>query len=234
MKLSKRLTQIEALIGHDYTHIWDTCCDHGFLGTHLIAQQRAAHVHLVDIVPELISPLDDKLKALFSNAHNSKWQTHCIDVSELPLQHYEGKHLVIIAGIGGDLMIQCLKKLLSNHPTADIDFILCPIRQLYSLRQQLIAFEMRLKQEVLVKENNQYYEILYVSRQKTSTTKESLLSDITPAGREIWQAENEEQTKVIEEYREITLQHYKRMLRGANNPALNEIIQAYQATKACK
>lgn len=234
MKLSKRLTQIEALIGHEYTHIWDTCCDHGFLGTHLIAQQRAAHVHLVDIVPELISPLDDKLKALFSNAHNSKWQTHCIDVSELPLQHYEGKHLVIIAGIGGDLMIQCLKKLLSNHPTADIDFILCPIRQLYSLRQQLIAFDMRLKQEVLVKENNQYYEILYVSRQKTSTTKESLLSDITPAGREIWQAENEEQTKVIEEYREITLQHYKRMLRGANNPALNEIIQAYQATKACK
>ena len=234
MKLSKRLSQIEALIGHDYTHIWDTCCDHGFLGTHLIEQQRAAHVHLVDIVPELISPLDDKLKALFSNAHNSKWQTHCIDVSELPLQQYEGKHLVIIAGIGGDLMIQCLKKLLSNHPTADIDFILCPIRQLYSLRQQLIAFEMRLKQEVLVKENNQYYEILYVSRQKTSTTKESLLSDITPAGREIWQAENEEQTKVIEEYREITLQHYKRMLRGANNPALNEIIQAYQATKACK
>lgn len=234
MKLSKRLSQIEALIGHDYTHIWDTCCDHGFLGTHLIEQQRAAHVHLVDIVPELISPLDDKLKALFSNAHGSKWQTHCIDVSELPLQHYEGKHLVIIAGIGGDLMIQCLKKLLSNHPTADIDFILCPIRQLYSLRQQLIAFDMRLKQEVLVKENNQYYEILYVSRQKTSTTKESLLSDITPAGREIWQAENEEQTKVIEEYREITLQHYKRMLRGTNNPDLNEIIQAYQATKACK
>lgn len=234
MKLSKRLTQIEALIGHEYTHIWDTCCDHGFLGTHLIAQQRAAHVHLVDIVPELISPLDDKLKALFSNAHNSKWQTHCIDVSELPLQHYEGKHLVVIAGIGGDLMIQSLKKLLSNHPTADIDFILCPIRQLYNLRQQLIAFDMRLKQEVLLKENNQYYEILYVSRQKTSTTKESLLSDITPAGREIWQAENEEQAKVIEEYREITLQHYKRMLRGANNPALNEIIQAYQTTKACK
>ena len=234
MKLSKRLSQIEALIGHDYTHIWDTCCDHGFLGTHLIEQQRAAHVHLVDIVPELISPLDDKLKALFSNAHGSKWQTHCLDVSKLPLQQYEGKHLVIIAGIGGDLMIQCLKKLLSNHPTADIDFILCPIRQLYSLRQQLIAFDMRLKQEVLVKENNQYYEILFVSRQKTSTTKESLLSCITPVGREIWQAENEEQTKIVEEYREITLQHYKRMLRGTNNLALNEIIQAYQATNVCK
>lgn len=234
MKLSKRLSQIEALIGHEYTHIWDTCCDHGFLGTHLIAQQRAANVHLVDIVPELITPLDDKLKALFSNTHGSMWQTHCLDVSELPLQQYEGKHLVIIAGIGGDLMIQCLKKLLSNHPTADIDFILCPIRQLYSLRQQLIAFDMRLKQEVLLKENNQYYEILYVSRQKTSTTKESTLRCITPAGREIWQAENEEQAQIVEEYREITLQHYKRMLRGANNPALNEIIQAYQATNICK
>ena len=234
MKLSKRLSQIEALIGHEYTHIWDTCCDHGFLGTHLIAQQRAANVHLVDIVPELITPLDDKLKALFSNAHGSKWQTHCLDVSELPLQQYKGKHLVIIAGIGGDLMIQCLKKLLTNHPAAEIDFILCPIRQLYSLRQQLIAFDMRLKQEVLLKENNQYYEILYVSRQKTSTTKESTLRCITPAGREIWQAENEEQAQIVEEYREITLQHYKRMLRGANNPALNEIIQAYQATNICK
>jgi tRNA (adenine22-N1)-methyltransferase len=234
LKLSKRLSQIETLIDHDYTHIWDTCCDHGFLGTHLIAQQRAANVHLVDIVPKLITPLDDKLKALFSNAHASKWQTHCLDVSELPLQQYDGKHLVIIAGIGGDLMIQCLKQLLSNHPTVEIDFILCPIRQLYSLRQQLIAFDMRLKQEVLVKENNQYYEILYVSRQKTSPTKESTLRCITPAGREIWQAENEEQAQIVEEYREITLQHYKRMLRGANNPALNEIIQAYQATNVCK
>lgn len=234
MKLSKRLSQIEALIGHDYSHIWDTCCDHGFLGTHLIEQQRAAHVHLVDIVPELISPLDDKLKALFSNPHGSKWQTHCLDVSKLPLQQYEGKHLVIIAGIGGDLMIQCLKKLLSNHPTADIDFILCPIRQLYSLRQQLIAFDMRLKQEVLLKENNQYYEILYVSSQKGSHPKEPPLSCINPVGREIWQAENEEQTKIVEEYREITLQHYKRMLRGTNNLALNEIIQAYQATNVCK
>jgi tRNA (adenine22-N1)-methyltransferase len=185
-------------------------------------------------VPELISPLDDKLKALFSNAHGSKWQTHCLDVSKLPLQQYEGKHLVIIAGIGGDLMIQCLKKLLTNHPTAEIDFILCPIRQLYSLRQQLIAFDMRLKQEVLLKENNQYYEILYVSSQKGSHPKEPPLSCINPVGREIWQAENEEQTKIVEEYREITLQHYKRMLRGTNNPALNEIIQAYQATNVCK
>ncbi len=156
MKLSKRLAQIEALITTDYDHIWDTCCDHGHLGTSLIAHQKAPSIHMVDIVPELITPLDDKLTRLFSNPYSpsnsdasspppTQWETHCLNISALPLQQYPGKHLIIIAGIGGDLMIECMKSIISKHPALEIDFLVCPVRHLHTLRQQLIELKMTLK-----------------------------------------------------------------------------------------
>ncbi|QSA20815.1 SAM-dependent methyltransferase, partial [Vibrio furnissii] len=36
MKLSKRLQTIEKLVTQHYDHIWDCCCDHGFLGMTLL------------------------------------------------------------------------------------------------------------------------------------------------------------------------------------------------------
>lgn len=55
MKLSKRLQQIDHMVKHGYDHIWDCCCDHGFLGASLLEREAAAHIHFVDIVPELIN-----------------------------------------------------------------------------------------------------------------------------------------------------------------------------------
>jgi tRNA (adenine22-N1)-methyltransferase len=111
---------------------------------------------MVDIVPELITPLDDKLTRLFSNPYSpsnsdasspppTQWETHCLNISALPLQQYPGKHLIIIAGIGGDLMIECMKSIISKHPALEIDFLVCPVRHLHTLRQQLIELKMTLK-----------------------------------------------------------------------------------------
>lgn len=234
MKLSKRLTQIEDLITADYDHIWDTCCDHGLLGASLISQQKASHIHLVDIVPELVSTLNGKLTRLFSNPYSqlstsklpTHWQTHCLDVSELPLHQNTGKHLIIIAGIGGDLMIECVQRIIAKNPTLTIDFILCPVRQLYTLRQQLIELKAELKNEVLVKENKIFYEILLLSVSPDTTNNRTAVS---PIGDLIWQSQTNEEKEIAKEYLQLNIMHYQKMQRGGINADAVKILAAYQA-----
>jgi tRNA (adenine22-N1)-methyltransferase len=239
LKLSKRLTKIEALITADYSHIWDTCCDHGFLGTVLISHQKAPNIHFVDILPKLITPLHEKLSHLFSNPHHSSnldshsheqthWQTHCLDLAEIPLQHHPGKHLIIIAGIGGDLMIGCMKNIMSKHPDVEIDFIICPVRHLYTLRQQLIELKMTLKKEVLVKENKKIYEILLLSNASLPAGQLTPLKPVSPIGESIWQGNTAEEKNDAQEYLAIKIKHYQRMQPCLDNPDINKIIEAYQ------
>lgn len=234
MKLSKRLTQIENLITADYDHIWDTCCDHGLLGASLISQQKARNIHLVDIVPDLVTTLNAKLIRLFANPYAQRstsrspthWQTHCLDVSELPLHQHTGKHLVIIAGIGGDLMIECVQKIIAKNPTLTIDFILCPVRQLYTLRQQLIALNAELKDEVLIKENKIFYEILFLSVSPNTTSN---IAAVSPTGDRIWQGQTKEEKEIAKEYLQLNITHYQKMLRGRVNANTSEVLAAYQA-----
>lgn len=230
------------MVAPGYNHIWDCCCDHGLLGASLIQRQAAADIHLVDIVPELIDSLSKKLEQYFPANPECRWHTHCLDIAKLPLskptssplsKHQEShldsadiKHLVIIAGIGGDLMAQLVTEIAQTNPNQNIDFLICPVHQLYHVRQQLISLNMRLKEEVLVKENNRFYEILLLSNKQIHSAKASC---ITPAGDAIWHT-NPQQGQ---EYLAQTLQHYQRMQRGLKhcdekNLALNTIIDAYQ------
>ncbi len=216
------------MVAPGYHHIWDCCCDHGLLGASLIQRQAAADIHLVDIVPELIDSLSKKLEQYFPANPACRWHTHCLDIAKLPLD-VDGadiKHLVIIAGIGGDLMAQLVTEIAQTNPNQNIDFLICPVHQLYHVRQQLISLNMRLKEEVLVKENNRFYEILLLSNKQTHSAKGSF---ITPVGETIWHTNPQEG----QEYLAQTLQHYRRMQRGVKhcdekNLALNAIIDAYQ------
>ena len=101
LKLSNRLQEIEQMVTTQYNHIWDCCCDHGLLGCALLARQANENIlnniHFVDIVPEIMAQLDNKLHRFYSNL---AWETHCQDVTKLPLAKYDGNQLIIIAGIG--------------------------------------------------------------------------------------------------------------------------------------
>ena len=68
LKLSKRLTHIDHMVTSDYTHIWDCCCDHGFLGASLLSRQAAPNIHFVDIVPELMTKIESKLQQFYLNS----------------------------------------------------------------------------------------------------------------------------------------------------------------------
>ncbi len=219
MKLSKRLKQIEQMVTSEYSHIWDCCCDHGFLGAALLSRNIAEHIHFVDIVPELMNELNGKLHNFYPN---DQWTTHCIDVANLPLDQYKGEHLIIIAGVGGDLMIKFINEIIDKHPTLSIDFLLCPVHHQYNLRKQLILNNLRCVDEVLIKENKRFYEVIYVSSTIENTYK------ISSVGENIWHFKCSEQGKIAEEYLSKTLEHYQRIQNGKTTD-VQYIIDEYKA-----
>lgn len=224
MKLGKRLKQIESMVTSDYTHIWDCCCDHGLLGAALLSRHAAPYIHFVDIVPELMSKLENKLHRFYPSSA-SQWQIHCLDVEALPLEQYAGKNIVIIAGVGGDLITQFVTAIHKRYSTTPIDFLLCPVYHQYALRQKLIERNFILKNEVLVEENRRFYEILLVSSPVNADDKQP---DISPVGEMIWQAHTAEQAKIARRYLNNTLNHFKRMQRG-NSSDIQHIIDAYRS-----
>jgi tRNA (adenine22-N1)-methyltransferase len=225
LKLNKRLKKIDQMVTSPYEHIWDCCCDHGLLGASLLSRQAAPTIHFIDIVPELIEELEHKLQRFYSDSL-AAWTAQCIDVKKLSLAQYDGKHLIIIAGIGGDLMTELVESIYQNNSTADIDFLLCPVHHQFTLRQKLIALAFSLKDEVLIEENKRFYEILLVS------SKEDKSAKITSTGEKIWQYDSVEQSAIVKKYLTKTLNHYQRIKLGSkanNTDNVQDIISAYQA-----
>ncbi|MDO6718958.1 tRNA (adenine(22)-N(1))-methyltransferase TrmK [Psychrosphaera sp. 1_MG-2023] len=221
MKLSKRLKQIEQMVSSRYAHIWDCCCDHGYLGAALLDRNLGSTIHFVDIVPTLMTEVETKLQRHYP-LQSALWKTHCLDVAKLPIGDFNGQQLVIIAGVGGDLMIEfieALHKKQQEHKNLKLDFLLCPVHHQFSLRQKLIELGFSLNDEVLVEDNKRFYEILHVS------LASDIQHDISPVGDSIWQGESAEQEKVAQRYLHKTLSHYQRIQKG-NNKA-QHIIDAY-------
>lgn len=209
-----------------YAHIWDCCCDHGLLGAALLSRQAAPQIHFVDILPELIDRLNEKLQRFYPGT-SKQWQTHCLDIAALPLDLYTGKHLIIIAGVGGDLMTRFVKAILEQHPDASLDFLLCPVHQEYRLRQQLITLGLRLNEEVLVRDNQRFYEILLVGAEPAAISGES---NISPVGTAIWRAHTQEHAAIARAYLAKTLAHYQKVQFGGREDVREEIA-AYRAVK---
>lgn len=221
MKLGKRLQQIEQMVNtNNYSHIWDCCCDHGFLGANLLNHDAQTTVHFVDIVPDLIDQLTAKLQRFDSSA-TARWQTHCLDVEALPLKQYEGKQLIIIAGVGGDLVQQFVSELYRQHPELNLEFLLCPVHHHFALRQTLIELNFSLIDEKLVEENRRFYEVIHVST--TSGYK-----PISPVGDTLWHSNSAANQDIAERYLAKTLAHYRRIQQG-NSVDVTDIINAYQA-----
>jgi tRNA (adenine22-N1)-methyltransferase len=225
LKLDKRLTKIDSMVEQEYQHIWDCCCDHGLLGQSLLERAVSAKIHFVDIVPNIMKQLETKLQDAFPlntlSSADKAWQVYCIDVCDLPLQHLSGKHLVIIAGVGGDLMIKIIKRICQQHPDTNIDFLLCPVYHQYLLREQLIQLGFSLYKEALVAEKKHIYEVLLVSNKNNAHGK------VTNIGQEIWQCKTPQDVKVATDYLNKIRMHYK---RSSLNKAANveHVIKAYE------
>jgi tRNA (adenine22-N1)-methyltransferase len=238
LKLGKRLQQLNAMAGSQYDHIWDCCCDHGLLGTALLVRQAAPWIHFVDRVPALMQTLETTLNRFHpasinadtntdanANVEAARWQTHCIDVAALPLSRFRGRQLVIIAGVGGDLMAHFVEAIAHYNPECEFDMLLCPVHHEFTLRQQLIHQGFSLVDETLVKENRRCYPLIFVSRRHH---RGQTLTPLSPVGSMIWKTESAELQRIAAEYLQQTIAHYRRMQL---NPKVDvaEIIEAYNA-----
>lgn len=227
MKLGKRLTQLVQQVNRHYDHIWDCCCDHGLLGAALLKQHPSTTVHFVDIVPSLIEKVTLDLTRYFPATTNSpRWRTYCLDVRDLPLEVNAGSHLVIIAGVGGDLMTEFIAELAKRHPAITFDLLLCPVHHTYTLREQLIALNAELKCELLVEENQRIYELLHVQINPNSPAVHGL----SCVGEALWHVTNEDQQKIAQRYLQQLQQHYQRKAQGGDAGA-EQRWQAYQAVE---
>ncbi len=221
MKISPRIKEIDQMITKHYEHIWDCCCDHGLLGMQLLKRQSANKVHFVDIVKSLTDNLALTLTHYFpDNSGNKNWQVYCQDVAKIPLYATDNTsekntQLIIIAGIGGDLLIELVTQIIKNNPLIKLEFLLCPIHHNYKVRQALIQLNLGLLNEKLICDNKRFYEILHVST--------DAIRPIASVGSIMWDLSRE--NDII--YLETTIAHYQRMKNNKENN-VNLIISQYQ------
>ncbi len=223
LNISHRLQSLNLMIKHSYDHIWDTCCDHGYLGQTLLARAAAKTVHFVDVVPALMQQLQHQLSTHYPlNASQDpppcppKWQLHCMDATQIKTEPHS-RHLIIIAGVGGELLIELMQALASSVQ-GNTEFLLCPVHHNYPVRQALIKMGFALINESLIKENNRFYEILHVSLQAKLPIHQtgSLMWDFNRAA--------------DKQYLSRTIKHYQMKARQAN-PAFKTILRHYQAVQ---
>lgn len=205
MKISKRIKHIEQHIQRHYQHIWDCCCDHGFLGGLLLESNRAPHIHFVDIVPSIMSQLERQLEQYYPHTSSAdrQWHIHCQDVATINLNQYkQDAHLVVIAGIGGELAAHLVKHINQANPEMNIEFLLCPVNHTFKLRHALIEANLGLNSELLIEENRRFYEIIHVSARAQTP--------ISPVGSALWQSSNDTHhrylTKLLKHYQKSSQQ----------------------------
>jgi tRNA (adenine22-N1)-methyltransferase len=235
LRLSKRLNVLDSLINHQYAEIWDGCCDHGLLGATLLTRHAADIIHFVDIVPELMTQLEQKLLTYYPtqdtalSSKHSLWRVHCHDMAQLQLKASSKRQLIILSGIGGDLMSHIISQIKVNNPTHYIDFLLCPVNNSYYLREQLIALNCELYQEVLVEENHRFYEVIYVSggQHRHSVQNTNVQATLTNVGHSIWYDANGEPNLSAIRYYKKLINHYKNMT--ISNPDAIEILNQYRS-----
>ncbi|QYJ77365.1 tRNA (adenine(22)-N(1))-methyltransferase TrmK [Shewanella acanthi] len=257
MKISQRLQQINQMVLGEYDHIWDCCCDHGLLGMLLLQRQAAPTVHFVDCVEPIMTKLMVALARFFpeqqakstskaqasmpcdalhdnrDKQQQSCWQVHCQDVAALPLDLYgkEAKHLIIIAGVGGELLVQLVDAIVRAHRHFDLEFILCPVHHNYFVRESLAELGLSLKSELLLEENRRFYEILHLTN--IQPQDEEALQDalIMPAGSHMWRNLSLNASAKAKAYLEQTIHHYQRIPENKLTQS-QRIVESYQAVLA--
>ncbi len=209
MKISKRLSAINAMIKRPYQQIWDCCCDHGLLGMTLLKRGAAQQLHFVDRVPVIMEQLTTKLNIEFPYVPGaSQWQVHCIDVLELPLatSSIEQAQLIIIAGVGGEQTQLIVQHLLDAFPAHNLEFLLCPLRHQYKLRAALQSSPLLIIDESLVKENKWFYEIIHLGNRVFEPTATPVIA----AGSKMWNNPGQLHSNYLQQ----CIDHYRRTLRN--------------------
>ena len=178
--LSPRLNAILNLVTqiqmqNPYPRIWDCCCDHGYLGIKILSESLCDKLIFVDQLTHIMVDLSNRL-APFDTGHH---ELITVDAGKLQFD-INMSHLVILAGVGGERIVEIISEMESNHPDVQLDYILCPSTRQAALRQYLAEQMFGLVHETIVCEKKRCYEVMYVKGKASANelARVSLKSDL--------------------------------------------------------
>jgi tRNA (adenine22-N1)-methyltransferase len=156
--LSTRLTVLCDLARRGGVH-WDIGCDHGLAGLRLAQDEGVEEVHFVDPSLPVINQLKQTIgsdipRALPFNIHHKKGE----ELTILP----HAQHSFLIAGMGGLQVIKILNHL-RPQVNASAQFVISPHRDILAVRAYLRESSWGLITEVVIFEDQQFYEALKLS-----------------------------------------------------------------------
>lgn len=163
IKLDNRLMAVVELLDKAKVVV-DVGCDHGYVPNYLVENKRSKLVYATDISKESL-----KKSIEYSLARDNFDKVISImGDGLLPIKglHYDA---IIIAGMGGDLMIKILKS--SLNEIKDKILILQPMTVVPKVREFLYANNFVIKREKVVFESGKYYEIIRAESAKKTFEK---------------------------------------------------------------
>ncbi|MDN3638735.1 tRNA (adenine(22)-N(1))-methyltransferase TrmK [Simiduia curdlanivorans] len=217
VRLKPRLKRLFDLIqthAELYDTVWDCCCDHGYLGVKLLRKQVVPRVEFVDCVAHLMTDLRSRLGE-FNTQH---YGVTCADAGSIALDSSH-RHLVVLAGIGGELAASIIGNIIGRYQAQRIDFLLCPNTAQYQLREFLIANNFKLLEESFIKEKRWNYEILHVSYQNPAAQ-----TAISAIGQH-WQAKNQDHHAYLAKM----AKHYSDQAKNCSSGKAQKVAALYRA-----
>lgn len=167
MKLSHRLETIlemvpdgtEAADRRDLSRgmtVADIGCDHGFVSIRLVQDGKAAKVLAMDVRK---GPLDRARQHIQEWNLEDRIEVRLSDgLEKLEPEEADG---VVIAGMGGDLMLRILEK--GAHVRGSVLWwVLSPQSELADFRHGLEILGLRICEERMLKEDGKYYTVMLV------------------------------------------------------------------------
>lgn len=184
--------------------IWDIGCDHGILGSSFAGYDQVKEIHLVD------PSLSVYLKLKDSYITKPKFFIHHQEGQDLLISSRH--NLIFIAGMGGkeigDILLHLMPQL---DQTSRI--VISPHRKILELRELLHGLPLGLLEERVIKENDQFYQIIGLGLDQNGPK-------VPLYGEAIFQSETGEeyrqhQIKAFRPHKDLASREYVSYLEGA-------------------
>ncbi|MAZ88913.1 MAG: hypothetical protein CL693_14880 [Cellvibrionaceae bacterium] len=217
-RLRALLTLIEQVQSstEPYHTLYDCCCDHGYLGIKLLRKNLCQHLHFNDQVPHLIDDLQQRLDDYPADAITPSYSASAADAGQLQINP-QNKSLIILAGIGGEHMVNILKPLLQRHSDHQLDFLFCPTTTQFDLREYLSLQKFSLIHESLVQERGRSYEVIHARWQQAHG-----LDPVSPTGA-FWSASEQSHLDHLSKL----IKHYQRRTLGDQKQQAQRVLGLY-------
>ncbi len=156
IKLSKRLKQIANFVETD-ARLADIGSDHGYIPLWLVKKEIIPFAIAGEVVPGPYQRLTDAVRSHNLQEHIETRYGSGLDV----IEEEDQIDTVIIAGMGGLLIIDILQEGKQNNKLKNIDhLILQPNKDEPELRRWLIDHGFSIEDEALVEDKSKIYEII--------------------------------------------------------------------------